>query len=192
MRQLTRSDAADVLTRAGRHWGWYLAFGIITLLAGVVALVWPGPTLLVIAILFGVQLIVTGIFRFVAAFASSDQTGGTRTLMAVLGALSLIVGLYAVRHVLITLIALTLLLGIFWTVSGVVEVFTSLSRREVSGRGWTALIGVLAILAGIVVLIYPGISVLALAVVVGIWLLVYGFMEIRLAFQIRSLVYHPV
>jgi uncharacterized membrane protein HdeD (DUF308 family) len=61
-------QGADMLAQLGRHWGWVLSFGIITLLAGILVLAWPGATLLVIAVLFGVQLIVAGIFRFVAAF----------------------------------------------------------------------------------------------------------------------------
>jgi len=75
----------------------------------------------VVAVLFGIQLIVMGIFRFAGAFASEDLTGGTRALLAVLGVLSLIIGLYAVRHVLITLHALALLLGILWIVSGLAD-----------------------------------------------------------------------
>jgi uncharacterized membrane protein HdeD (DUF308 family) len=129
-----QADAAVMLARVGRHWGWFLAYGIITLLAGGVALAWPGVTLLVVAIVFGVQLIVAGIFRLVSAFASDDLTGGTRTLLALLGALSLIIGLYAVRHVLITLVALALLLGIFWVVNGAIEIFTAGSHREMPGR----------------------------------------------------------
>ena len=70
-----QADAADVLASIGRHWGWIMAFGVLTLLAGVAVLAWPGRTLVVIAVLFGVQLIVTGIFRFVAAFAADDLTG---------------------------------------------------------------------------------------------------------------------
>ena len=131
-----QAGAADVLASIGRHWGWIMAFGVLTLLAGVAVLAWPGRTLVVIAVLFGVQLIVTGIFRFVAAFAADDLTGGTRVLLAVLGVLSLIVGLYAVRHVLVTLLALALLLGIFWIVNGSVELFMALSHREMANRGW--------------------------------------------------------
>jgi uncharacterized membrane protein HdeD (DUF308 family) len=71
-----RGDPADAVARVGRHWGWVLAFGIITLVIGIVALVWPGRTLLVVAVLFGIQLIVMGIFRFVAAFASEDVPAG--------------------------------------------------------------------------------------------------------------------
>jgi uncharacterized membrane protein HdeD (DUF308 family) len=182
-----REDPADMLARVGRHWGWVLGFGIVTFLVGIAALVWPGRTLVVVAVLFGIQLIVQGIFRFTAAFASDDLTGGTRVLFALLGVLSLIIGLYAVRHVLITLLALALLLGIFWIVSGSVELFTALSQREMRGRGWNSLMGVLSLLSGIIVLAYPGISLLVLAVVLSIWLLVFGMMQITLAFRIRSL-----
>ncbi len=137
--------------------------------------------------LFGVQLIVMGIFRFAGAFASDDLTGGTRALLAVLGVLSLIIGLYAVRHVLITLLALALLLGIFWIVSGAGELFTAISHREMRGRGWNAVMGIVSIVAGLVVLVYPGISLVTLAVVLSIWLLVLGAMQITVAFRIRSL-----
>jgi len=183
----TREDPADLMARVGRHWGWVLAFGVITVLIGIAALVWPGRTLVVVAVLFGIQLIVMGIFRFVGAFASDDRTGGTRVLLALLGVLSLIIGLYALRHILITLLALALLLGIFWVVSGAVELFTALSHREMRSRGWTAVMGIFSIVAGIVVLGYPGISLLALAVVLSVWLVVFGIMQITLAFRIRSL-----
>jgi uncharacterized membrane protein HdeD (DUF308 family) len=180
-----RGDPADMLAGIGRHWGWVLFFGIVTVLAGLFTLVWPGRTIVVIAVLFGIQLIVAGIFRFVAAFAT-DESGGTRVLLALLGVLSFIVGLYALRHILITVAALALLLGIFWIVNGVVETFTALSHRGMQGRGWTIFMGLLSIAAGIVVLVYPGISLATLAIVLGFWLLVYGVMEIALAFQLRS------
>jgi uncharacterized membrane protein HdeD (DUF308 family) len=182
-----RGDPADVVARIGRHWGWVLGFGIITLALGVLALVWPGRTLVVLAVLFGIQLIVMGIFRFAAAFASDDISGGSRVLLALLGVLSLIIGLYAVRHILLTLLALALLLGIFWIISGAVEVFMALSHREMQHRGWNVVMGIVSVLAGIVVLAYPGISLLVLAIVVGVWLIVFGAMEIGLAWRIRSL-----
>jgi uncharacterized membrane protein HdeD (DUF308 family) len=185
MTQLLRPDPADVLGRLGRHWGWALAFGIITVIAGIVVLTWPGPTLLVIAVLFGIELVVLGIFRFVAAFGH-DLTAGTRILYALLGVLSLIIGLYALRHILITLLALALLLGIFWVVNGVVELFAAVNHREAPHRLWISVMGILSIVAGLILLAYPGISLLVLYVIVSIWLLVFGFMEISIAFQMRS------
>ena len=186
MAERAQPDYADMLGRIGRHWGWILAFGVITLVVGIAVLAWPGRTLVVVAVLLGIQLIVAGIFRFVAAFASDDLTGGARVLLALLGVLSLIIGLYAVRHVLVTVLALALLLGIFWIVNGAVELFRVLSDREMNHRGWIALAAALSIASGIVVLVYPGISLLVLAVILGIWLVVFGVMEVLLAFQIRS------
>jgi uncharacterized membrane protein HdeD (DUF308 family) len=174
-----------MLARLGRHWGWIFAYGILTLLAGVFVIAWPGETLLVLAVLFGVQLIVSGIFRFVAAFASDDLTGGTRVLLALLGVLSVILGLWAVRHVLLTLLALIVFLGIFWVVNGVVDVFSALAHRGMPERGWTVLVGILSALAGIIVLAAPGLSLFGLAVILGVWLLVFGVMEMTAAFRIR-------
>ena len=104
---------------------------------------------------------------------------------------SLIIGLYALRHVLITILALGLLLGIFWVANGVVELFTALSHSEVRHRAWMSVLGILSILAGLVLLIYPGLSLVALAIIVGVWLLVFGFMEISVANQARTLAHHP-
>jgi uncharacterized membrane protein HdeD (DUF308 family) len=180
-------EPADMLARLGRHWGWVFTYGVLTLLAGVFVLAWPGATLLVLAVLFGVQLIVSGIFRFVAAFASDDLTGGTRVLFALLGVLSVIIGLWAVRHVLLTLLALIVFLGIFWVVNGVIDIFAALSHRGMPHRGWAALTGLLSTLAGIVVLASPGLSLFGLAVILGVWLIIFGSMQTGAAFRLRAL-----
>lgn len=187
---IPRTDPTEMLGRVGRHWGWIMAFGIVTVLAGILALAWPGPTLLVLAVLFGVQLVFLGVFRFVSAFGP-DLAAGPRFLYALLGLLSLIIGLYALRHVLITILALGLLLGIFWVANGTVELFNALSHRETPHRLWMSVLGVLSILAGLVLLVYPGLSLVALEVIVGVWLLIYGFTEISVASQVRRAVHHP-
>jgi uncharacterized membrane protein HdeD (DUF308 family) len=181
-----RGDAAHILARVGRHWGWLLTFGIITLIAGLLTLAWPGRTVVVVAVLFGVQLVWAGMFRFVAAFAEDVGDTATRVLSALLGVLSLLFGLYALRHILVTVATLAVLLGIFWIVNGMVEVFTALSAPALAGRGWAVFTGLLGILAGVIVLAYPGISLTTLAVVLGVWLLVYGVMESVAAFALRS------
>jgi uncharacterized membrane protein HdeD (DUF308 family) len=175
----------DMLGRLGRHWGWLLGYGILTILAGIGALAWPGETLLVVAVLFGVQLIFGGVYRLVAALSMDDVAGGTRVLYVLLGILSVIIGLWAIRHVLLTLIALVLFLGIFWIVSGTIDIFTALSHRGLPERGWTSVTGLLSILAGLIVLAVPGLSLVSLAVILGVWLVIFGLMEIRTAFRIR-------
>jgi uncharacterized membrane protein HdeD (DUF308 family) len=181
-------EPTDLISQVGRHWGWVLAYGILTVLAGVAVLAWPSETLLVIAVLFGVQLIISGIFRFVGALASDDLTGGTRVMLALLGVLSIIIGLWAVRHAVLTLVALIVFLGIFWVINGLIEIFAALSHRDTPDRGWSVLMGVLSAIAGIIVLAYPGLTLVGLAVILGIWLLVFGILEIMAAFRLRKLV----
>ena len=62
----TQSCPAEAIGRTGKHWGWMLAFGILTIAGGICALIWPGITLLAAATVFGVELIVAGIYRLVA------------------------------------------------------------------------------------------------------------------------------
>jgi len=72
-------------------------------------------------------------------------------------------------------------------VSGVFEVFTALSHKEMDARGWTILMGCLSVAAGLLLLLYPSISLLVLATIVGVWLLIFGVGEIFLAFYLRRL-----
>ncbi|MBV9384006.1 MAG: DUF308 domain-containing protein [Streptosporangiaceae bacterium] len=174
-----------VVARLGQHWGWVFGYGLLTLIAGIAVAVWPTVTLLVVAVLFGIQLIVYGIFRFVSALMIHGAGVGTRILLALLGVLSLIIGLWAVRHADVTLVLLAVFLGIYWIVNGTIELFTAF-EPAMPNRGWTAAMGVLSIIAGLVVLAYPGISLFTLAVFLGIWLVVLGVMEIASAFRLRS------
>ena len=181
------TDAHDQMARVGRAWWWPAIFGVISIIAGVLALAWPGPTLVVLAIVFGVELIVWGIYRLIGAIAFGDAGGGARVLWAILGILSLLLGFYAIRHIVITLLALGLLLGIFWLVDGIGLIVSAVEHRGMPGRGLTVLSGVLGIIAGLILLVWPSISLLTLAVLAGIWLIVLGVTQVGVAMQIRRL-----
>jgi uncharacterized membrane protein HdeD (DUF308 family) len=179
-------DVQAHLTRASRSWAWFAFFGALSFLVGILVLVWPGHTLVALAVLFGLQLVVSGLFRLVAAIALTGASGGTRALMAILGLLGLVVGLWALRHIDIALSVLALFLGIYWIVNGVVETFTAIDHRQLSGRGWVAASGLLAILAGIILLVWPKPSLLVLAVILGIFLLFFGILQLLIAFGLRE------
>ena len=91
-------DVREQVIRVGRAWWLFAVFGAVSVLAGIIALAWPGRTLLVLAVLFGLQLVFTGIFRLIAALTMDDGSGGARTLSAIIGVFSLLVGLYALRQ----------------------------------------------------------------------------------------------
>ncbi|MGH3502088.1 MAG: HdeD family acid-resistance protein, partial [Nocardioidaceae bacterium] len=172
--QQTGTDPGTVFGRIGRAWGWVLAFGVLTLLAGIAVLVWPGPTLVLVALIIGVQLVVAGVFQFVRAFTTHGLEGGTRVLLGVLAVLSFLAGIILLRHPFATVAVLALVLGLFWVVSGVIETFHGIAERHLPGRGLVITTGVLGVLAGIAVLAFPLGSLVALTWLFGAWLVVYG------------------
>lgn len=180
-----RREPRELLIQLGRSWGWFALFGVVCFGAGIIALAWPEPTLLMLAVVFGVALVMSGIFRLVAAVSLEDASAGTRALLAILGLLGLLIGLYALRHVLITIVALGLVLGIYWVIDGISLVFAAAEHRGLPGRGWTALSGVLGVIAGIILLSWPGVSALVLAIVVGVWLVFFGLLQFAIAAQLR-------
>jgi uncharacterized membrane protein HdeD (DUF308 family) len=186
MAKTVAGDVGDRLGVVGRSWGWILTFGILTLIAGVLALVWPRETLLFIALLFGAQLIVEGVFRFVEALSAPRESSLPWVLPALLAILSFIVGIYLLRHPFFTILILAVLLGIYWMVHGITETFSAIAHRERPNRGLTAASGVLGIVAGGIVLFYPGLSLLVLALILGIWLILFGLLSIAQAFRLRT------
>jgi len=180
-----RTDPQVMAQKLGGAWGWILFFGIMTALAGIVTIAWPGKTVLVVAVLFAVQLLVGGIFNLLRAIAGSGESGGYRVLLAVLGVFSIIVGVMCLQDIAQTTAVLILLLGAYWIVHGVIEALVAIADSSTPNRGLQIIAGVVGAIAGIVVLSYPIESISTLAVILGIWLVMYGLMEIVLAFRLR-------
>jgi len=174
----------DVMAVVGRHWAWVLAFGVLSVVAGVLVAVWPHITLIVAAVIFGIQLIVNSVFRFISAFAAPAAEAWARVLAVIIAVLSLIAGLYLLRHPYFTVAVLGLILGFFWIVAGAIDIFTALAYRELPGRWMIALLGVLGVIAGIVVVASPVTALLFLTLVMGIWLILFGLITIYRGFTL--------
>jgi uncharacterized membrane protein HdeD (DUF308 family) len=185
-RGLTEEEG-DVLRIIGRSWGWVLFFGIVTLIIGILVITRPKDTVYFIAIVIGIWLFVAGLFRIVMAIADDDETGGTRWLMAFLGLLCVIIGIIFLRRTNQTVTTLAFLLGLFWVIGGIVEFFHAYGDRGLPARGWRLAMGVLAFAAGVVTLVVPHLTLAALAIIMGIWLIIYGLLEIVLSMQLRRL-----
>jgi uncharacterized membrane protein HdeD (DUF308 family) len=177
----------DLLRIIGRSWGWVLFFGVVTLALGIVVAFRPEGSIYFFAFVIGIWLFVAGLFRIVVAIADDDDTAGTRWLMAILGVLSVIIGILFLRHTDETLTSLAFLIGLFWVVGGIIEFFSAYSDRSVEARWFRVVMGILAFGAGVVTLVWPSITLVVLAVVIGVWLAMYGILEIALATQLRKL-----
>ena len=160
------------LERVGRSPMLTIGAGALSIVIAVLVLV-PANTVVVIAWLFAIQMVVTGVLQLIAAFAGDAGTGG-RVLLGLLGALTILVGLLCLRAPLQTAVVLGLLIGATWVVGGVIGIFDAINDGPRGDRGWRTASGLLSVLGGAVVLIYPGASLVTLTWLLGIVLLVTG------------------
>ena len=174
----------DRLAKIGRSPALVIAEGALGTVLGVLVLAWPGPTATVLAVLFGINLLVAGVLQFVAAFSDAGRTGG-RGLSCVLGTTSLLVGLLCLRDPLQTVAVLGLLVGAAWTVGGVIRVVQGIVAERGTTRAWRIASGVVWVVAGSVILVYPGASIVVLTSVLGIVLIVDGACLIAAGFTMR-------
>ncbi|HYB38708.1 MAG TPA: HdeD family acid-resistance protein [Mycobacterium sp.] len=168
-------------------WKAKLASGLTALALGVAVLVWPGPSILVAAVLFGLFLVLSGIVELVFAL-TLDVSVPHRILLFVSGALSVILGVLAFRHFGqgYAVLLLAIWIGVGFIFQGVSETTLGISVRQIPGRGWLVFGGVIAIMAGVVVLAWPFSSIVVLALVTGIWLVIIGIARIVSAFRTRK------
>jgi uncharacterized membrane protein HdeD (DUF308 family) len=170
-------------------WKSTLVSGILSLILGVLVLAWPGISVLVAAIWFGVYLLITGIAEVVFAF-SLHVTAGSRILLFISGAASLILAVLAFRHFgadpRTAILLLAIWIGVGFIFRGVATTVSAISDPTLPGRGWSIFVGVISLLAGIVVIASPFDSIITLAIVVGVWFIVIGVFEIVSSFGIRK------
>ncbi|OMC10641.1 hypothetical protein A5747_07645 [Mycobacterium sp. IS-836] len=168
-------------------WKSTLLSGILSLILGILVLAWPGISVLVAAIWFGVYLLITGIAQVVFAF-SLHVTAGSRILLFISGAAALILAVLAFRHFGqgYAVLLLAIWIGVGFIFRGVATTISAISDPTLPGRGWSIFVGVISLLAGIVVIASPFDSIITLALVVGVWFVVIGVFEIVSSFGIRK------
>ncbi|MEU4077138.1 hypothetical protein DEJ45_03840 [Streptomyces venezuelae] len=170
---------------AGAAWQALLVAGFAALVLGVLVLVWPGASLFVAGVLFGLFLLFSGVMQLVAAFGTHTTTA-LRVMAFISGALSILLGLLCFRGATQSILLLALWIGIGWLFRGITETIAAASDPAMPARGWHVFLGIVNALAGVVLIVSPLESAAVLMVLGGIWLVAVGAVEIVTAFQVRS------
>lgn len=180
-----RMVASKLESFGRRSWQAVLPVAILLVAAGVILLAWPRATLIIVAILLGAGLVVSGVYRFIEGIAAGDIGGGTRAAYIVIGLLAIFVGLYCLRHRDVSIFLLALLVGVFWITHGFTDLAVAATAPPRTGRGFLVVSGIVGIAVGAIVLFWPAISLLILLTVLGIWLIFYGLVLAVMAFRVR-------
>ena len=148
--------------------------GLLALVLGVVFLVWPSITIGTAVVLFTIFCLMDA-FIALARLFSSGRGAGDRVLMILRTLLDVAAAIVAIAYPGPTAEVLTIIIGAYLIALGVVELASSSTLSNLgAGGGWLVVGGLLSIVAGVVLIVWPDIGAVSLAVVFGAYLAAYG------------------
>ncbi len=161
--------------------------GVLAVIFGLVALLWPAVTAVALALLFGVYAFLNGIALIVEAFRHRKWS---HRVPAVIGGLvGVAAGVIAALWPGITIVALALVVGAWAVVTGLFEIVAALKlRKHIRGEAILVAAGTFTALVGVLILLWPFAGALGIAVAVGVYALIYGTTLIAHGYRLRKLV----
>lgn len=183
---LPPNTAAGFPTLARKIWIFAIIRGVLGILFGLIALFAPIATALVLAIVIGIYAIIDGVFDIVEAIRHRGSS--SMVFRIVLGVVSILFGIVVLIWPGMSLGILVIMVGIWAIIIGVLQIVSSVGHRAVPNSGWVWGIvgGALAILFGVLVLVWPGTGLVTIIWIIGIWAIVWGIVLIVLGVQLRK------
>lgn len=174
---------ADVLVR---NWGAFVVRGIAAILFGIMTFVVPGISLALLVLWFGAYALVDGVFAFVSAVRHRGD-GEPRWLLVIEGIVGILAGVITLVWPVITAFSLLYVMAAWALVTGVFEVVSAIRLRKViSGEWLLALSGVLSVVLGVMLMLFPGPGALAVVLWIGAYALVFGVIMFALGLRLRA------
>jgi len=166
---------------------WLLALrGLIAVVFGVLAFMWPGATLLTLVWLFGAFALVNGILSLILAAKTPKGYPKVGSLI-IGGLLGILAGLLTFVMPGITALGLLILIAAWAIVTGVMEIVAAVRLRKIITNEWLlVLAGIASVAFGFILLFQPGVGALALIWWIAAWAVVFGILLMILAFRMRN------
>lgn len=179
-------NVADV-EEMDKGWGWAVVGGILMTLLGAVAIVYPAITSVSVVYLLGAVLAVGAVVQLVHAFSVRNWKGFFWHLL--IAAVYAIAGVMLLVYPLGGLITLTLVLALYFFISGILKIVLSISaRHSTTGWGWMLFSGILALVLGVLIWAsWPIGSLWFIGLLVGIDLIVGGFSLAAMGISVHSM-----
>jgi len=177
-----------MLNLMARNWWLVEIRGVAAIAFGVLAFLWPGLTLLVLVTLFAAYVLIDGAVLIASLVRGEPGARRHGWSVAIMGILGIGVGIATILWPAITALSL-LYLTAFWAVTlGAVQVVTAIRlRREIADELWLVIGGLITILFGVFLAVFPGSGLLSLVWIAGAWAIVFGITNLILAWRLRGL-----
>jgi len=161
-----------------------ILLGVLAIIVGIVALAWPNVTILALVILFAVYAFIDAGLQAMRAFSSA--TAGPVFGHLLLALIALAAGVIAIVWPGPTALVLVLVVGIWAFVGGIMEIAAAFGAGETAGtRALFVLSGLVSVAFGVVLFARPGVGAVTLALLFGLFTLIYGVSQITLGIETR-------
>ena len=167
----------------GAGWGWLMAYGVLSLLLGLAAFVWPFSATFAATVVIGIFFLIAGIASIAAGLMGGRREG--RLYAVLFGIVSLFIGAIMVFDPVSGALSLTLVVAIWLGVRGVMEFLWGV--RFARHRGWMIALGVVNVLLALLILATISWTALTLpGYILGISFLFAGIVEVTRATNHRK------
>lgn len=169
-----------------RSWWMIAVRGIVAILFGLLALNWPGLTLLGLLSLFAVYALLGGAISVTGAIRYRKMHDDW-WLPLLLGITAIGAAVLAVIHPALTLTVLVLLIGANALISGILDIMMAIHLRKTMRNEWLLVLsGAASIVFGVLVFLFPGAGALAIVWMISVYSLATGILLLALSFRLRS------
>ena len=160
-----------------QSWWVYALRGVAAILFGVLAFISPGTTILALVIVFGIYAIIDGVLAVIAAFRIRKVVDQWWVVLLE-GLAGILVGIIALVYPNVAAGALLLLIA-FWAVfTGLMEIIAAIRlRREINNEWSLILSGILSVILGIILLVFPSVGAVALIWAIGLYAIFFGCVD---------------
>ena len=175
------------ITQLSRDWWHFAVRGVLAIVFGLMALIWPDSTKIALVLLFGAFALVDGILTVATAIQSRTYF---KQWWAVLlqGLTGIVIAVLAFVWPDVTALVLLYFIGAWAILSGIFEIMAAIELRDlIVGESVMVLHGLLSIVLGVLLFAFPEAGALSLAWAIGFYAIFAGIMEVVFAFRLRGL-----
>ena len=174
---------------ASSFWWTLTLRGIAAIIFGIAAVFWPGLTLVTLVYIFAAFILMSGIVSLVQGIAGIRTKGSSWLLMLIIGLIEVGVGVYLLRHPMVTFATIILLIGLVLIVRGVIEGVGTLIEKNVDATQRTLVMvaSIISVVVGIIVLLQPAASGVAFVWILGLYALITGPILVALSIDGKRL-----
>lgn len=169
-----------------RTWSELLLRGLVNVLFGVLAFIWPKMTILILVLLFGAYALIEGVMAFIEALRRRYEHW---QFVMFGGIISIIIGILILFWPEITALILVYLIAARAIIMGIMEFVAAARMPQVIRGKWLLIFGgIISVAFGLIIFIRPATGIIAIIWLIALYLTLFGLLNITAALMLRKVI----